>query len=118
MSTKTQTRQSKKANTTVATPKAIKHNKHFPLVKSTRSAMTKMIKESNGRFFTCTHVDKEGNLRTMNAVKSNREIETPATDLGYITVYSTQDKGFRNINPQTITDLSINRTHYVTKMPK
>jgi hypothetical protein len=90
--------------------KNAKHNKNLPVQKSSRAAMTKIIKESKGRFFTCTHVDKDGNPRTMNAIKRN--IESPSTELGYITVYSMLDKGLRNINPQTITDLSFGGVHY------
>jgi hypothetical protein len=98
--------------------KNAQHNKSFPLQKASRSEMVRLINGSQGRFFTCTHIDKDGNARTMNAIKSNRVQETASSDLGYITVYSMLDKGYRNINPQTITDLSMNRTHYSTKAKK
>lgn len=96
------------ATSTVAQPKAIVHNKAFPVSKVSRTKMVQVINETKGRFFTVTHIDKDGQARTMNAIKKN----TPATELGYITVYSVQDKGYRNINPQTLTDLSFGRVHY------
>lgn len=95
-------------STTTTAPKAIVHNKAFPVQKVSRTKMVQVINETKGRFFTVTHVDKDGNLRTMNAIKSNR----PASELGYITVWSVQDKGYRNVNPQTLTDLSFGRVHY------
>lgn len=103
---------SKSANiASTKTAKIITHNKKFPIQKVSRTAMVKIINETKGRFFTSTHIDKEGNARTMNVIKSNK----PADELGYIMVYSMQDKGYRNINPQTITDVSFKGTHYKVK---
>ncbi len=90
---------------------AVSHNKKFPVVKTTRTKIVQILNETKGRFFTSTHIDKEGLPRTMNAIKSNK----PASELGYILVYSMIDKGYRNINPQTITDLSFGGTHYQAK---
>lgn len=93
----------------VAAPrKAVSHNKAFPVQKVSRTAMVNVINNTKGRFFTATHIDQDGQPRTMNAIKS----KSPATALGYITVYSLQDKGYRNINPQTLTDVSFGRVHY------
>jgi hypothetical protein len=97
--------------TTTTAPKAVSHNKKFPVVKASRTEMVNVINSTKGRFFTSTHIDKDGNSRTMNAIKSNK----PATELGYITVWSVQDKGYRNLNPQTLTDVSFGGTHYVAK---
>ena len=96
-------------------PKATncKHNKHFPLQKMSRTNMMKLIMESNGRFITTTHVDANGDLRTMNiTVKKGSELGP----LGLLTVYSVRDGEYRNLNPQTLTELSINRIHYKTKI--
>jgi hypothetical protein len=98
-------------STSTTTAKIIVHNKKLPVQKISRTKMVQMLNDSKGRFFTSTHIDKDNNPRTMNCIKRN----TPPTDLGYITVYSMVDKGLRNINPQTITNLSINGTHYVAK---
>lgn len=88
--------------------KVVSHNKAFPVQKVSRTQMVNVINNTKGRFFTATHIDTNGQPRTMNAIKSNR----PATELGYITVWSVQDKGYRNINPQTLTDVSFGRVHY------
>lgn len=90
-----------------------KHNKHFPTQKMSRTNMMKLIMESNGRFITTTHVDANGDLRTMNiTVKKGSELGP----LGLLTVYSVRDGEYRNLNPQTLTELSINRIHYKTKI--
>ena len=94
-----------------ATPKAVSHNRKFPVVKASRTEMVNVINSTKGRFFTTTHIDKDGQARTMNVIKSNR----PATELGYILVYSLQDKGYRNLNPQTLTDVTFRGTHYTAK---
>jgi hypothetical protein len=90
-----------------------KHNKHFPLQKMSRTNMMNLIMKSNGRFITTTHVDANGDLRTMNiTVKKGAELGP----LGLLTVYSVRDGEYRNLNPQTLTELSINRIHYKTKI--
>lgn len=95
--------------------KNAKHNKKFPLVKASRTEMVNLINASKGRFFTSTHIDANGNARTMNCIKSNK----PASELGYIPVYSMLDMGDRQINPQTITELSFAGVHYYSgKKPK
>ena len=62
----------------------MKHNKSFPVVKVSRTKMVEILNNTKGRFFTTTHMDSKGKLRTMNAIKAN----TPPTALGYLTVYS------------------------------
>jgi len=95
--------------------KNAKHNKKFPLKKASRTDMVNLINSSKGRFFTSTHVDANGNARTMNCIKSNK----PASELGYIPVYSMLDMGDRQINPQTICELSFGGVHYYSgKKPK
>lgn len=93
------------------TAKVISHNKKFPVQKASRTEMVNVVNSTKGRFFTCTHIDKDGSPRTMNAIKSNK----PASELGYILVWSLQDKGYRNLNPQTLTDVSFKGTHYTAK---
>lgn len=109
--TKKATKATKKTTPVVKKEKEITHNKKLPVVKVSRTKMVQLLNETKGKFFTSTHVDKDGNARTMNAVKSNK----PASELGYILVYSLRDKGYRNINPQTMTDLSTKNTHFVVK---
>jgi len=99
----------KKVTKTVA--KAGRGNKMIPqleVVRSSRTKMTQIINESHGRFFTSTHIDKDGNPRTMNGVKA----KNANTELGYIRIYVPKEKGFRLINPQTLTDLMFKGKHY------
>lgn len=103
---KASTKTAKKLVATVAT-KAVSHNKKFPVKRVSRTKMVQMINTSGGRFFTSTHVDKDGHARTMNAVKPKGQ----PGELGYILVRSIKE-GFRNINPQTLTDLSFGGVHY------
>jgi hypothetical protein len=91
--------------------KAITHNKWFPVVKVSRTKMVTILNSTKGRFFTTTHIDAKGKPRTMNAIKSN----APATPLGHLTVYSLQDRGYRTINPTTLTDLTFQNVHYKVK---
>lgn len=90
----------------------INHNKHFPIVNKSRTEITELLNSTNGKFFTSTHIDKQGNPRTMNAIKSSK---SQPTALGYITVWSVRDKDYRTIDPRTITDLSFSGIHYQVK---
>lgn len=110
--TNTKKKSSKKVVKNAPTPKAIVHNKSFPVVKTSRTKMVQTLNNTKGKFFTSTHIDKEGNPRTMNAIRYKNQGNQ---ELGYIMVYSVRDKGLRNINPQTITDLSFGGVHYVAK---
>ena len=74
-----------------------------PVRKVSRTTMVKALKENGGKFFTSTHIDKNGNPTTMNAVM----LTSQDSDLGYIRVWSLSDRGYRNINPQTLTHLNI-----------
>lgn len=74
-----------------------------PVKKVSRTAMVKALKENGGKFFTSTHIDKNGNPNTMNAVM----LKSQDSSLGYLRVWSLTDKGYRNINPQTLTHLNI-----------
>jgi len=107
------------ASITVANPnssKNAKHNPKFTLCKVSRTEMVEIINATNGKFFTSTHIDTTGNARTMNCMKSSKSV---ADALGMLTVYSILDKGYRIINPQTLTDLSFNKVHYyVGRKPK
>lgn len=74
-----------------------------PVKKVSRTAMVKALKENGGKFFTSTHIDKNGNPNTMNAVM----LKSQDFSLGYIRVWSLTDRGYRNINSQTLTRLNI-----------
>lgn len=111
---KTKKKAAKKA-TLVLTPrknKNTKHKKSAVVVKISKTDMTNIILGSRGALFTSTHVDTSGKPRTMDAIVTS---DDPQNDLGFITVFSVKDKGYRTINPQTLTDLSIDNIHYQTK---
>lgn len=90
----------------------IQHNKNFPIIAKSRTEITEILKTTNGKFFTSTHLDKQGVPRTMNAIKSSK---SQPTALGYLTVWSVRDKDYRTIDPRTITDLSFGGLHYQVK---
>lgn len=77
-----------------------------------RTAAVELIKQSKGKFFTATFVEKDGTVRTMNTRYSSK---SPVTDLGYIPVKDMQlPKGsnYRQINTRTIQTLRINKVNY------
>lgn len=96
--------------TTVPNPNkaSSKSTTKIPVKRVSRTTMVKLINDSKGRFFTSTHEDKEGNMRTMNCIKKKGK----PTELGYITVWVPKEKDYRNINPQTLSELVIDGTHY------
>jgi hypothetical protein len=76
-----------------------------------RTKAVELIESSKGKFFTVTFMKKNNMTRTINCnyKKGSR------SPLGYMNVYSLADKNYRNINPQTITKLSINGNTYMVK---
>ena len=76
-----------------------------------RTTMVKLINETKGRFFTVTFTDKDGQPRTLNCNKKKNS----TTDLGYITVWSPKDKGYRNVNPQTLSEFKFDGVTYKAK---
>ena len=76
--------------------------------KVSKTQVVDIIKKTNGKFFTVTFVKANGNTRTINGNVKKNAIST----LGFINVYSMQDKGYRNVNSQTIKSVSFNNTTY------
>jgi C-terminal processing protease CtpA/Prc len=76
-----------------------------------RTKATEIITGSKGKFFTVTFTKNNSKPRTINGnyKKGN------TTKLGYLTVYSMTDKGYRSVNPKTISSLSWNGTTYRVK---
>lgn len=76
-----------------------------------RTKAVEMITKSKGKFFTVTFTKKKDNsTRTING---NFKISNDnPSKLGYLTIYSPKDKGYRNINSQTLKSLNINGTTY------
>lgn len=88
-----------------------RHNKRFPVVKTTRTKMLKIIADTGGMFMTTTHIGKDNLPHTINGIRYKKQNH----DMGYIQVYSTTAKETRLVNPQTLTDLSFKGVHYVAK---
>jgi|LakMenEpi03Aug12_release.lakeMendotaPanAssembly.Ray.scaffolds.fasta_scaffold771024_3 hypothetical protein len=70
-----------------------------------RKQAVKTIEDNKGKFFTATFKKKDGSLRTINCVRKNKA----TTKLGYLNVYSIQDKDYRNIDPRTLVRLNIEK---------
>lgn len=73
-----------------------------------RSKAVKLIEGTKGKFFTVTFRKKNNDLRMINGNFKSGNV----TPLGYLRVYSAADKGYRQVNPKTITHLSVNGTEY------
>lgn len=74
-----------------------------------KKAALELMKNNRGHFFTATFVNKEGNLRTINAQYLK---DQGTTDLGYVKVRETskmrtEENAVRQINLQTIEELRI-----------
>lgn len=87
----------------------MKNNKTKSRTKSiTRTKAVEIINGTSGKFFTVTFTTKDNRVRSINCNKKTNS----TTPLGYIRVYSTKDKGYRTINPKTISQLKYNNTTY------
>lgn len=85
----------------------------------TRSKALELIYSSNGKFFSTTWIKKDGTERTINGrlkvTKGTKGGKNNATGMGYITMYSMKDKGFKNVDTRTQTELKINGQIYKVK---
>lgn len=84
--------------------------------KASKSTISKtkaveIINSTKGKFFTVTFITKDNRMRTINC---NKKADS-TTALGYIRVYSTKDKGYRSINPNTMNELKYNGITYKIK---
>lgn len=88
-----------------------KHNKKFPVVKTTRTKMLKIIADTKSKFMTTTHIGKDQNPHTINCIRFKKQDDP----MGYIQVYATQAREMRLVNPQTLTELSFCGVHYIAR---
>ena len=78
----------------------------------------RLIKETNGKFFTVTFIKKDGTERVMNArlgVKvylKGGQLAYDAESKGLIPVYDVKTGGYRMVNINTITHLKIGKNEY------
>lgn len=73
-----------------------------------RTKAVEIINSTKGKFFTVTFMTKGNKMRTINCNKKTNS----TTPLGYIQVWSTKDKGYRTVNPNTLTELKYNNIIY------
>lgn len=78
------------------------------MTKISRTKAVKLINNTKGKFFTVTYRKNNGDLRMING-NFKKDNFTP---LGYMAIWSAKDKGYRKVNPKTITQLSINNLIY------
>lgn len=76
-----------------------------------RSRAQSLIETSAGRILTVTFIKKDGSSRTVNGMCKKDSV----TKLGYIRMFSIQDKGYRSIDPRTMTTLKLNKQVYNVK---
>jgi hypothetical protein len=78
----------------------------------------RLIKETNGKFFTVTFIKKDGSVRVMNArlgVKAylkGGELPYDPASKGLIPVYDVKTGDYRMVNVNTITSLKIGNNEY------
>ena len=91
------------------------------MVTISRREAQDLIKASKGRIFTTVHTKKDNTFRATNCrtgVKKGVTGEgmkyTPA-DYNLIPVYDMKNKGFRMVNLDTLTTLTINKTSYTVE---
>ena len=76
-----------------------------------RTKAVELMNNSSGRFITVTFKKKDTTERTINCiVKKDHK-----TALGYLRVYSIQDKGYRSVDPRTINKIVANKQTFNVK---
>lgn len=85
-----------------------KTEKMIKTISKTRAV--ELINTSKGKFFTVTFTKAGGTARTINGNTKGK-----MTNQGYLNIYSMKDKGYRNVNPRTLTALSLSGTTYKVK---
>ena len=81
-------------------------------VKTSRSELVKMIKNSGGRFVTVDFSTKTEPNRTMNCMyPKHLGADDPAAQLGYLTVIAPK-QGYKNVNTRTIKSAKIDGVVY------
>jgi hypothetical protein len=84
----------------------------------TQEEAKRLIKATNGKFFTVTFIKKDGTERVMNArlgvevYLKGGQLAYDAESKGLIPVYDMKAKGYRMVNVNTITHLKIGKNEY------
>ena len=84
--------------------------------KISKTKAVELINNTNGKIFTVTFLNKDNKERTINGrlkvTKNLKGNKNKAADLGYITMFSMKDKGYRNVNKQTLISLKTAGSSY------
>jgi len=84
----------------------------------TQEEAKRLIKATNGKFFTVTFIKKDGTERVMNArlgvevYLKGGQLAYDAEAKGLITVYDMKSKGYRMVNVNTIKYIKIGKNEY------
>lgn len=73
------------------------------VTKVSRTEMLARIEANKGKWFTCTFTTASGEVRTINC--NHKKGSNTLT--GYLNVYSAHDRGYRNIDTRTITEVNL-----------
>ena len=86
-----------------------------------KTKANELIKDSKGLIFSTTFIKVDGSTRVMNArtgkkyTPSGNAAPFKASDYNLVSVYDMKQKGFRMINLNTLTNLTINNIKYLIK---
>lgn len=89
--------------------KVVKVKNAVKPILTSRTKICKLMKANGGKFGSVTFIDQKDQPRTINFIHVKNQIPS---ELGYILVHSVQDKGFRNVNSQTILGAKIGGISY------
>ena len=81
-------------------------------IKTSKSEISKLIKNSNGKFITVTFGTKKDPVRKINCVFPKNLGDNPAKQLGHITVKAIRKDGYRNIDPRKLQSAKIGGIEY------
>jgi len=89
----------------------------------TKETAKQLIKESKGRIFAATFIKKDNTIRTLTGrLEVSKHLKKDAkkqpfkpSEYGLQCVYDMKSKGYRMINLNTLTNLSINNIKYIIK---
>jgi len=93
------------------------------MITITQTRAKQLIKESKGKIFAATFIKKDNTIRTLTGrleVKKHLKKEAKKqpfkpSEYGLQVVYDMKSKGYRMLNINTLTNLSINANKYIIK---
>lgn len=86
-----------------------------------KTKANQLIKDSKGKIFAATFIKKDLSIRVINArmgkkyTPTGKQAPFKPSEYSLISVYDMKQKGFRMINLNTLTNLTINNIKYLIK---